>query len=76
MSGGEKVLVRERIREIRQEKGITQKAVAKHIGVSPANYYRLEKQSKMIQPELLIKIAEFLNVDIKVFFYSKTNKYC
>lgn len=43
MSGGEKVLVRERIREIRQEKGITQKAVAKHIGVFPANYYRLEK---------------------------------
>ena len=60
--------VQENIKKIREAKGITQTSVEKYASLSEMQYYRLEKEAKKIDPNVLFYIAKFLGVDMNIFF--------
>lgn len=57
----------ERIKEIRKEKGMTQKDLAKKIGVSPSAVNKFEKQI-CLRRKTLNKIADALEVPVSQIF--------
>jgi len=61
-----------RIKKIRKKQGMSQKELAKLIGVTPSNISQIE--SNLIYPSLpaLYKIAENLSVEVGSFFQDKT----
>ena len=63
--------VQENLKRIRMAKGITQKAVADHIGIGEMSYSRFENDAKKVDATLLFKVSRFLGVDIKIFFNDK-----
>nr|WP_237726802.1 helix-turn-helix transcriptional regulator [Bacillus licheniformis] len=65
------VRVNEKLRAIRQSKGITQKFVAKSLGIHTATYNGYELGRRKIHVELLKDIAEVLDEPIQNFFENK-----
>ncbi len=61
-----------RIKQIRKTQGMSQKELARHIGVTPSNVSQIE--SNLIYPSLpgLFKIAEHLSVEPGSFFQDHT----
>lgn len=53
-----------RIRDLREDKDITQEKLAKHLGISQRAYSRYETADSMMPLDLLIKIADFYNVSV------------
>ena len=53
----------ERIRALRRERGLTQAAVAKEVGLSPRGYQDLEL-GRMPKYETLLRIADFYQVSV------------
>ena len=53
-----------KIREIREEKGLSQKELASKLGVSPTNIYNYEVGRTEPNIEMLVKIADILQVSI------------
>lgn len=71
----------EKIRNIREDKDIKQKDMAKYLHMQPTTYNAYEKGKRTISAELLKNICTFLNVsadellDLKMNnFYSSLNK--
>ncbi|MCY9215832.1 helix-turn-helix domain-containing protein [Bacillus haynesii] len=60
--------VNEKLRTIRQAKGITQKFVAERLGIPTATYNGYELGRRKIHVELLKDIAKVLNEPIQNFF--------
>lgn len=60
--------VQENLKRIRTAKGVTQKAVADHIGLGEMSYSRFENEAKKVDATLLFKVSKFLEVDIEIFF--------
>lgn len=58
-----------RIKELLKEKGITSKDLAVKLGVTPATVSNINNGNHFPKPELLEKIAEELDVDIRDLFY-------
>ncbi len=52
----------EYIKELRLEKGLTQKALSSKIGISQASIARLENQSHKPQIETLVAYSLFFNI--------------
>lgn len=63
-----KVLLGERIRELRKAKGLTQEQLAELVEVEQKHVSRLELGKSYPTIERLEKIAEALNVPLKDFF--------
>lgn len=63
-----------RIRKLREEKGISQEALANELEITQSNYGRLEKDDKRLTVPKVIKIAEVLNVSISQIFNEQSNK--
>ncbi len=59
-----------RLKDILKEKGITGKELAEKVGVSQPAISDIVKGKSFPRPELLLQIAETLNVDIKDLFHS------
>lgn len=59
------------IKELREEKGFTQKHIAEVVGVSQMAMYRIEKNETKVDANLLFEISKALDVDIKYFFKNK-----
>ena len=59
-----------RLKAILKEKGITGKDLAESVDVNPNTISRIVKGSSFPSGELLLKIANELDVDIKDLFYS------
>ncbi len=57
------VVFRQRLRQIRKERGLTQEALGKGIFISKNEVCAYEKGSRCPPLEILIRIAEFLEVD-------------
>lgn len=53
-----------RIRELREDKDITQERLAEYLGISQRAYSRYEIADSMMPLDLLIKIADFHNVSV------------
>ncbi len=62
-----------RLKSIRKEKKITQRDIAKHIGVTPSFISRVENDTKDISFKLALQIADYLNVSLDELAGRKTN---
>lgn len=56
------------IKEIRQKRGIDEKAMAKQINVSVSRYREIENGNAIYNFSTLIKIANILKVDLSEIF--------
>ena len=48
-----------RIRDLREDKDLTQKQLAEYLNVSQKSYSRYERGERTIDPEILSKLAKF-----------------
>lgn len=53
-----------RIRDLREDKDLTQTQIAKHLGMSQTGYSKYETGENDIPTAILIKLAEFHNTSI------------
>lgn len=61
-------VIGQRIKKLREERGITQEAMAVHLDVTQSNYGRLEKDDRRLNVVKLLKIMRILDVDINYLF--------
>ncbi len=61
-------VIGQRIKILREEKGITQEAMALHLDVTQSNYGRLEKDDRRLNVVKLLKIVRILDVNIGYLF--------
>ncbi|MEO8236386.1 MAG: helix-turn-helix transcriptional regulator [Flavobacterium sp.] len=59
-----------RLKELLYEKGITGKELAEKVEVTPASISNIVQGNSFPKPDLLIKIADVLNVDVRELFLS------
>lgn len=59
-----------RIKDLLKERDITGKDLAERVGVHPVSFSNIINGNSFPKPELLKKIAEELDVDIRELFYS------
>lgn len=57
-----------RIRKLREEKGLTQEFMSIKLDMSPTNYAKIERNEIEFNVTRLITIAKILNVDVGYFF--------
>lgn len=62
------------LRCIREKKGVSKVAVARHIGVTDKTYAKYEDAPEKMTIETAKSVAEFLGVDVsEIFFLSNSN---
>lgn len=59
-----------RLKELLSEKGITGKELSEKVEVTQASISNIVQGNSFPKPDLLIKIADVLNVDVKELFIS------
>ena len=59
-----------RLKELLKEKGITGKELSEKVEVTPASISNIVQGNSFPKPELLVKIADTLNIDIRDLFNS------
>lgn len=57
-------MIGDNIKALREKTGYTQLYVSNILGISPATYNRYEKNVRMPDIDILIKIADFFNVSV------------
>ena len=62
-----------RIREIREDKDLTQTEVAKKIGITQRNYSYIETGRTMLTEDILVKLADLYNTSTDYILY-RTDK--
>jgi len=63
-----------RIRKIRENKGISQEAMAMDLEITQSNYGRLEKNDQRLTVPKLQKISKYLDITISYLFDEKSAK--
>lgn len=58
------VIVRLRIRDMREDRDLTQKQIAKYLMCDQSLYSKYERGEREIPLSLMIKLADFYNVNI------------
>lgn len=66
-------IIGQRIKKLREEKGITQEAMALQLDVTQSNYGRLEKDDRRLNVVKLLKIVRILDVNINYLFNEVMN---
>ena len=61
-------IIGQRIKKLREEKGITQETMAVQLDVTQSNYGRLEKDDRRLNVVKLLKIARILDTNITSLF--------
>jgi transcriptional regulator with XRE-family HTH domain len=61
-------IIGQRIKKLREERGITQETMALQLDVTQSNYGRLEKDDRRLNVVKLLKIVRILNVNITYLF--------
>jgi transcriptional regulator with XRE-family HTH domain len=61
-------VIGQKIKKLREEKGITQEAMAVQLDVTQSNYGRLEKDDRRLNVVKLLKIARILDTSISALF--------
>lgn len=67
-------IIGQRIKKLREEKGITQETMAHQLDVTQSNYGRLEKDDRRLNVVKLLKIVRILNVNISYLFSEIMNE--
>lgn len=63
----------ERIRNLREDKGLTQTDIAKYLGMSQTGYSKYETGENDIPTQILIKLADFYNTSVD-YLLGRTDK--
>ncbi len=66
-------IIGQRIKKLREEKGITQEAMALQLDVTQSNYGRLEKDDRRLNVVKLLKIVRILDVNVNYLFNEVMN---
>lgn len=66
-----KLVINNRIQELRSEKGLTQQDLAESVDVTRATIIALEKGSYNPSLELAFRLAKFFKVGIEKLFFEK-----
>lgn len=66
-----KLIIQNRIQELRAEKGLTQQDLADAVDVTRATIIALEKGSYNPSLELAFRLAKFFKIGIENIFYEK-----
>jgi len=61
-------IIGQKIKKLREEKGITQETMAIQLDVTQSNYGRLEKDDRRLNVVKLLKIAKILDININHLF--------
>lgn len=61
-----------RLKEVLKEKGITGKTLSDKVGVTPTSISHIVKGNHFPKPELLLSIADALDVDVRELFTPST----
>lgn len=61
-------VIGQKIKRLREEKGITQETMAMQLDVTQSNYGRLEKDDRRLNVVKLLKIVRILNTNITSIF--------
>lgn len=61
-------IIGQKIKKLREQKGITQETMASQLDVTQSNYGRLEKDDRRLNVVKLLKIARILDVNINYLF--------
>lgn len=61
-------IIGQRIKKLRDEKGITQETMAMQLDVTQSNYGRLEKDDRRLNVVKLLKIVRILDVNVTYLF--------
>ncbi len=62
------------IQEIRESKGVTKAAVARHLGISRPTYDDYEQHPERMRIETAREVAKFLGVELgDIFFLASSN---
>lgn len=67
------MLISERLKNLRREKGLTQKALADKIGIHVLTVQQYELGKRSPQADIIIKLAEALDVSTDFLLTGKTN---
>lgn len=67
MTGGRKLYLGRRLRRLRRELGLNQSAMAAEILISPSYLNHLERNQRPVTAQVLLKLAEAFDVDLKSF---------
>lgn len=59
-----------RLKELRLQKGVTQRVVASGIGCSPNNYARYEREEREPDCSTLIRLSKYFGVSIDYILYN------
>ena len=59
-----KVILGSRLKELREEKGLTQKQLAEQLGLNSVTYLRYEKSQREPALSVVADIAEYFNVSV------------
>ena len=62
-----------RLKELLKEKGVSGKELSEKVGVTPASISNIVQGNSFPKPDLLVSIAEVLEVDVKDLFNSTKN---
>ncbi|MCM1365512.1 MAG: helix-turn-helix domain-containing protein [Faecalibacterium sp.] len=66
--------MKSRIRDLREDNDLTQQQIANALGITQRKYSYLETETQPLTDELLIKIADFYNVNIDYILYRTESK--
>ena len=62
-------LVRNRIRDLREDHDLTQQQVASAIGITQRKYSYVETETQPLTDELLVKLADYYKVSIDYLLF-------
>ncbi len=71
----QKLVIHNRIHELRNEKGLTQQDLAEAVDVTRATIIALEKGSYNPSLELAFRIAKFFKIGIDKLFFEKGSRH-
>ena len=63
----------ERIRNLREDRDLTQTDIAKHLGMSQTGYSKYETGENDIPTQILIKLADYYNTSVD-YLLGRTDK--
>lgn len=62
-------VVKSRIRDLREDNDLTQQQIADALGITQRKYSYIETETQPLTDEILVKLADFYNVNIDYILY-------
>ncbi|MCM1543943.1 MAG: helix-turn-helix domain-containing protein [Ruminococcus sp.] len=66
--------MKSRIRDLREDNDLTQQQIANALGITQRKYSYLETETQPLTDELLVRLADFYNVNIDYILFRTENR--